>query len=58
VSASREVFGGIDYAELKAKCEREYLLNFANDLLQLTYTNTQDELVDRIENKLREFYIS
>jgi hypothetical protein len=55
VSASREVFGGIDYAELKAKCDRASLLNFADSLLELTYLNNQDELVTEIENKLRKF---
>lgn len=55
VSASREVFGGIDYAELKAKFDRASLFNFANSLLQLTYSNNQDELVTEVENKLREF---
>lgn len=54
VAASREVFGGIDYAELKAKCDRPALLDFANNLLQLTYSYSQDELVTKIENKLSE----
>jgi hypothetical protein len=30
-------------------------LNFANSLLQLTYSNNQDELVTEVESKLREF---
>ncbi|MGF1589754.1 MAG: hypothetical protein ACFCU7_11020 [Pleurocapsa sp.] len=55
VAASREVYGGIDYAELKDKCDRVALLNFANSLLQLTYSKNQDELVDEIDSKLREF---
>ncbi len=55
VSASREIFGGIDYAQLKAKCDRASLLKFANSLLQLTYSNNQDKLVTEIESKLREF---
>ncbi|MGF1540840.1 MAG: DUF29 family protein [Pleurocapsa sp.] len=55
VSASREVFGGIDYTELKTRCDRVSLLNFANSLLQLTYEYNQDELVAEIETKLKEF---
>jgi Domain of unknown function DUF29 len=55
VSASQEVLGGIDYTELKKQCDRAYLLSFANDLLQLTYSNNQDELVTKIDNKLKEF---
>ncbi|AFZ34628.1 protein of unknown function DUF29 [Stanieria cyanosphaera PCC 7437] len=55
VSASREIFGGIDYKELKAQCNRISLFNFANSLLQLTYLNNQDELINAIENKLKDF---
>ncbi|MGB5635813.1 MAG: DUF29 family protein [Waterburya sp.] len=55
VSASREVFGGIDYTELKTMCDRVSLLDFANSLLQLTYSNNQEQLVTEIENKLKEF---
>ena len=55
VAASREVLGGIDYAELKAKCDRASLLNFANLLLQLTYIQNQDELVTEVDNQLQEF---
>lgn len=55
VAASREAFGGIDYAELRDKCDRAALLDFANSLLQLTYSHSQDELVTEIDNKLSEF---
>lgn len=55
VAASREVYGGIDYAELKDKCDRAVLLNFTNSLLQSTYSKNQDELVAEIESKLQEF---
>jgi hypothetical protein len=55
VAASREAFGGIDYAELRDKCDRASLLDFANSLLQLTYSRSQDELVTEIEHKLSEF---
>ncbi|MGK7948383.1 MAG: DUF29 family protein [Xenococcaceae cyanobacterium] len=55
VSASREVFGGIDYTELRTRCDRVSLLDFANSLLQLTYSYKQEELVTEIENKLNEF---
>lgn len=55
VAASREVFSGIDYAELRDKCDRSSLLNFAGSLLQLTHSHSQDELVTEVENKLSEF---
>ena len=55
VSASLEVFGGINYKELKTKCDRFFILNCANSLLQLTYSNNQEKLVTEIENKLQEF---
>ena len=55
VNASREVLGGIDYTELKTMCDRTSILDFANSLLQLTYSNNQEELVIKIENKLQEF---
>ncbi len=55
VSASQEVFGGIDYTELKTMCDRVCLFDFANSLLELTYSNNQEGLVTGIENKLKEF---
>ena len=55
VSASHEVFGGINYKELKTMCDRTSILDFAHGLLQLTYSNNQEELVTEIENKLEEF---
>ncbi len=57
MSASREVFGGINYTELKNMCDRVTLLNFAHSLLQLTYSKNQEELLTEIENKLKEFSI-
>ena len=57
VAASREAFGGIDYAELRDKCDRASILDFANDLLQLIYSRNQDELVTEIEHKLSKFDI-
>lgn len=55
ISASREVFGGVDYADLKAKCDRPLLLNFANSLLQLTYSNNQELLIAEVESQLVSF---
>ena len=55
VSACKEVFGGIDYAKLKVKCDRSIILSFTNDLLQLTYSNNQDELVEKVDRQLQEF---
>ena len=46
---------GIPARILKTRCDRVSLLDFANSLLQLTYSNNQEELVTEIENKLREF---
>ena len=36
-------------------CDRVSLLDFANSLLQLTYSNNQEELLTEIENKLKKF---
>ena len=55
VGASGEVFDGVDYAELKHKCDRASLLNFANSLLQLTYTNNQELLIAEVESQLLNF---
>ncbi len=41
---------------MKTMCDRVSLLDFANSLLQLTYSNNQEELVTEIENKLKEFF--
>ncbi|ELS04349.1 protein of unknown function DUF29 [Xenococcus sp. PCC 7305] len=55
VNASHEIFGGINYQELKNICDRSSVLDFANVLLQLTYSHSQEELVTEIEKKLKVF---
>ncbi|MEL6928723.1 MAG: DUF29 family protein [Cyanobacteria bacterium J06600_6] len=57
ISASSEVLGGIDYAELKVKCDRTALLNFSNSLLQLTYPNNQELLIAEVESQLLDFCV-
>ena len=51
LAAAKEVFEGIDYLELERLVNLEQLIAISNELLAITYSKNQREIIESIERK-------
>ena len=51
LAAAKEIFEGIDYRELERLVNLEQLIAISNELLAITYSNNQREIIELIDSR-------